>query len=90
MDASSKKVARTSQEIADAAMDVSLEDLGLPSWDDKNLRLDVTQEDGGRAIKFPLLGWPSFARLFGEKSGAHATHGIFNLKPFRALGPQTA
>ena len=43
----------------------------------------------GRANTFPVLGWPNFARLFGDKIGARLTHDIFNLGPFRNLGPKT-
>ena len=44
----------------------------------------------GRANTFPVLGWPNFARLFGDKIGARLTHDIFNLRPRRYLCPKTA
>ena len=77
-----KKEARTSQDIAGARMDVNLEDFGLLSWGDRNLRIGVNRADREHAITLPLLGWPNFARLAGRHIGAHVIRDIFILNRF--------
>ena len=90
LDPSPRKEARASQELAEAAMEVYPEDSGLPSWGDGQLRFDANQEDQEHALTPPLLGWPNFARLFGDNIVAPLAHDTLNLRPLRNPGPTTA
>ena len=56
LDAPSPKEARTSRETGETTVELYLKDFGLPPLGDKAARLNATQEDRDRAIKYPPLG----------------------------------
>ena len=63
LDTSPKKERRTSRDPDETSVDISLADLGIPSWIDKNVRLDANSADVENAIKFPTMGSASLERL---------------------------
>ena len=67
--APSTKEARASWVTEGPAVERNLRGFGFSSLDDRTIRLDVKQEDRGHAINRPLVGWPNFARLFGDTWG---------------------
>ena len=54
---------------------------GLVDWRDKTVFSDVTQDDLGKAVRFPLLGWPDFAHFFMGVDGTPLPHLIFDAAP---------
>ena len=89
LDAPPTKEARASRDIDEQTAELNLKDYGLPSWDDKTIRLDVTPEGQELAINHPLLGWPDFAHLCGNTGGAHLIHEVFGTASYRKLRPKT-
>ena len=69
LNAPPSKEARTSRDTDEPPAEVNLREYGLPFWEDSAISLDVAQDDRAQAICHPLLGWPDFARLFGDTGG---------------------
>ena len=81
LDTSSNEGRRASRDPDETSANISLADFGLPASDDKNLRLAVNREDRERAIQYPTLGRPRFARLYRDNAAAHLTRKIFDSTP---------
>ena len=88
LDAPSPKEARTPRDSGEPTAEGNPREYGLPPGGDRNLKLDVAQEDRAHANSHPLLGWPDIARLFRDNGGAHLAHSVFDAAPYCKLGPE--